>query len=119
MPGIYGPEPVHGWCYHFQKADLARQFEDWETVTRLGDEAFALNDYPNDPVERFVFIEGYAHAEDWEKAVELSIASYRVSKSYMGPLLCRLWDRIERETEVSAQQQDVIDEVRLEFECST
>jgi hypothetical protein len=98
MPAIYGPEPAHGWCYYFEKADLARQLGDWETVTRLGDEAFALNDYPNNPFERFVFIEGYAHIGDWDRALKLSRESFRVSKEYMGPLLCRLWERIEAET---------------------
>ncbi len=58
MPDAYGPEPAHGWCYYFEKAELARQFGDWETVTRLGDEASKLTDHPNNPVERFVFIEG-------------------------------------------------------------
>ncbi|RPI93108.1 MAG: hypothetical protein EHM40_10855 [Chloroflexi bacterium] len=98
MPAIYQPEPAHGWCYYFQKADLARQLGNWETVTRLGDEAFALSDYPNNPLERFVFIEGYAHTGKWERAVKLSRESYRVSKEYVGPLLCRLWGRIETET---------------------
>ncbi|MBK6791612.1 MAG: hypothetical protein IPG80_03540 [Anaerolineales bacterium] len=46
---------------------MARQKRDWETVTRLGDVAFALNDHPNDPLEWFVFIEGYAHKGDWKK----------------------------------------------------
>jgi CPA2 family monovalent cation:H+ antiporter-2 len=26
MPAIYDPEPAHGWCFYFEKADLARQF---------------------------------------------------------------------------------------------
>ena len=117
MPEIYGPEPTHGWCYYFQKADLARQMGDWETVTRLGDAAFALDDYPNDPIERFVFIEGYAHTADWEKAVELSLNSYKVSKNYVAPLLCKLWDRIERETESTLQQNVTLDKVRSKFEC--
>jgi len=98
MPSIYGPEPAHGWCYYFEKADLARQFGDWDTVTRLGDEAFALNDYPNNPLERFVFIEGYAHEGKWERAIELSNTSYTVSKDFVRPSLCRLWGRIEMET---------------------
>jgi len=100
MPAIFQPEPAHSqtWCYYFEKADLARQLGDWETVTRLGDEAFALNDYPNNPLERFVFIEGYAHTGDWEHAVKLSRESYRISKQYVRPLLCRLWQRIETET---------------------
>lgn len=117
MPDIYGSQPAHGWCYYFQKADLARQIKDWMTVTHLGDDAFALDDYPNDPVERFVFIEGYAHTGDWQKAVEYSNDSYRVSKNYVGPLLCKLWDRIERETTLSPEQKSTLVEVRAKFEC--
>ncbi|CAG1007928.1 hypothetical protein ANAEL_03601 [Anaerolineales bacterium] len=117
MPEIYYPEPGHGWCYYFQKADLARQMDDWETVTQLGDVAFALGDYPNDPIERFVFIEGYAHAADWEKAVELSLASYKVSRSYVAPPLCKLWERIERETESTPKQINALEKARSKFEC--
>jgi len=32
-PDIFGPEPEHTWCYYYEKADLARQLEDWEQVT--------------------------------------------------------------------------------------
>jgi hypothetical protein len=117
MPEVYGPEPAHGWCYYFQKADLARQMGDWQTVTQLGDAAFALDDYPNDPVERFVFIEGYAHTADWEKAVELSLASHKVSKNYVAPLLCKLWDRIERETESTPEQKAALNTAQSKFEC--
>jgi hypothetical protein len=117
MPEIYLPEPAHGWCYYFQKADLARQMGDWETVTQLGDAAFSLDDYPNDPIERFVFIEGYAHTTDWEKAVELSEDSYKVSKNYVAPLLCKLWDRIARETESTPDQRAALDKVQGKFEC--
>jgi hypothetical protein len=118
MPQVYQPEPAQGWCYYFEKADLARQLGDWKAVTQLGDVAFLLNDYPNDPVERFVFIEGYAHEGFWEKAVELSQASYKVSKNYVGPLLCKLWDRIDRETERTPEQKSALEDVRSRFKCS-
>src|SRR6266487_2801661 len=96
MPKVYGPEPEHGWCYYFEKADLARQFGDWEEVVKLVDEAFKLkNDSPNNPVERFVFIEGFAHTGAWDRALKFSKESYKVSNDYVGPLLCRLWERIE------------------------
>jgi hypothetical protein len=98
MPGIYDPEPEHGWCYYFEKADLARQFGKWEDVASLGNTALKLNDHPNNPVERFVFIEGYAHVGEWDRALRLSKESYQVSKDYVGPLLCQLWQRIEAET---------------------
>lgn len=127
MPPLYFPEPPHGWCYYFQKADLARQLGDWEEVARLGDAAFQLDDYPNDPIERFVFIEGYAHVGRWEDALEYSKVSYKVSKEYVGPLLCQLWKRIEAET-ASSQERDALSqskrseaiaEARQRFACST
>lgn len=98
MPAAYAPEPAHGWCYYFEKADLARQFGKWPEVVSLGEKAFKLSDHPNNPVERFVFIEGYAHTGDWDRAVKLSSEAYKVSKEYVGPLLCQLWQRIETET---------------------
>ncbi len=117
MPEIYNPEPAHTWCYFFEKADLARQLGDWKQVVELGDKAFRLDDYPNDPLERFVFIEGYAHTKDWKKAVELSQASHKVSKNYLDPLLCKLWGRIARETESTPEQKATLDEVKSRFEC--
>ena len=105
------------WCYYFNLAELARQKEDWDEVILLADSAFALNDTPNDPVERFVFIEAYSHKGDWEKAVKLSKASYKVSKNYVGPMLCKLWDRIEHETPNTLQQSEAIATIQTEFGC--
>jgi hypothetical protein len=118
MPAIYRPEPAHGWCYYFEKADLARQFGEWDSVTRLGDEAFALNDYPNNPLERFVFIEGYAHAGEWDRAIELSNVSYKVSKDFVGPSLCRLWERIETETTGGVDRSEAISKAKNLFACN-
>ena len=118
MPAIYGPEPEHGWCYYFEKADLARQVGDWDEVVKLGNAAFKLDDYPNSPLERFVFVEGYAHAGEWEKAIEYSKVSYKVSKDYVGPLLCQLWERIEAETAESPGRSETLAEVQSMFACS-
>lgn len=115
---LFAPEPAHGWCYYYERADLARQMGDWETVTRLGDEAFALNDYPNNPLERFVFIEGYAHAGEWDRALKFSRESYRVSKEFVGPPLCRLWERIEAETPGGGERSAAISEARNGFACN-
>jgi len=117
MPDVYGPEPAHGWCYYFQKADLARQMGDWGEVVRLGDVAFSLDDYPNNPVERFVFIDGYAHTGNWNRAINLSRESYRVSKDYVGPLLCQLWERIETETDQSPERSDALSEIQGMISC--
>jgi hypothetical protein len=116
-PSLYRGEMSQDWCYYFNQAELARQMKDWERVVELGEIALALDDTPNDPVERFVFIEGYAHAGEWKKAVELSKISYRVSRNFVGPLLCNLWDRIERETEHTADQISALKIARTDFGC--
>jgi hypothetical protein len=114
-------EPVHGWCYYFQKAELARQFGNWPKVAELGEIAFNLNDHPNDPVERFVFIEGYAQTGDWERAVRLSRETYRISKEYVGPPLCRLWERMETETtgRSSVERSEALSEVESMLACKS
>jgi hypothetical protein len=115
---LFGVEPAHGWCFYFEKADLARQFGHWDEVVELGDQAFKLYDSPNNPAERFVFIEGYAHAGDWARAVELSKVSYRVSKDFVGPLLCRLWERIETETADSPKKSEALSQFRDMIVCN-
>jgi len=117
MPDIYGSEPEHGWCYYFEKAELARQFGDWDEVAKLGNQAFKLNDFPNNPIERFVFIEGYAHMGNWDRALDLSKVSYKVSKDYVGPLLCQLWKRIETETTFSAERSAALDNIQKLTSC--
>ena len=97
MPEVYGPEPEHDFCYYFEKADLARQFKDWETVVTLAETALTL-EHPYNPAEQMVFIEGYAHVGEWAQAVELSEQAHEVSPELVGPMLCRLWKRIRAET---------------------
>jgi hypothetical protein len=118
MPEIYGPEPEHNWCYYFEQADLARQSGDWQQVAGLGDKAFQLDDYPNDPLERFVFVEGYAHVGQWGQALEYSQVSYKVSKEVVGPLVCRLWGRIDREVPASPEKDDFVTQAKTLFVCN-
>ena len=120
MPEVYAPEPVHAnaWCYYFEKADLARQFGDWQEVVSIADSAFKLDEHPHDPVERFVFIEGYAHVGDWQRAIELSQESHQVSENDVGPVLCVLWKRIEAETVESVERSGALSEVKSMFACN-
>jgi hypothetical protein len=55
---IFGAEPVHDWCYYYQKASLARQVGDWTEVGRLYDQTVALNLDATDKSELVPFIEG-------------------------------------------------------------
>ncbi len=94
---LFGPEPEHTtWCYYFEKADLARQFQDWEEVIRLGDEAQANGYHPNksgsnSPYEWLPFIEGYASLGQWDQAVKLTTAALQQDHQYAS-MLCDLWE---------------------------
>lgn len=69
---IFGREPVHGWCYYYQKASLARQKEDWQEVVRLGDEVRSKGLRPNHALEWMPFYQGYAYASQFETANEVA-----------------------------------------------
>lgn len=113
---IYGSEISRGWCYYYEKADLARQLGDWETVVALGDEAFSKGDYPNDPIERFPFIEGYAHTGNWARAQELSQEVSTITP-IARPMLCKLWERIERDAQPGEEGVEILQSVWQTMEC--
>lgn len=113
----FGKEPTHGWCYYFEKADLARQQQDWKQVAALGDQAFQLKDYPNDPSERMPFIEGYAHVGNWSRAKELTQESADIT-NLMRPMLCGLWQRIGRNTSASPDRDKTVKMVEDSLHCN-
>ncbi len=117
MPDVYGPEPEHDFCFYFEKADLARQFKDWDSVVKYGESALSLSDHPFEPAEQFVFIEGYAHVGEWERAVDLSVNSYEVSQDVVGRMLCRLWRRIGEETAPSLERSAALSKIESMFAC--
>lgn len=118
LPAIlYGEEPPYGWCYYFAQAELARQQGEWDQVAALGEQAFALGDYPNDPAERLVFIEGYAHTGAWERAEQLSAEVQGITPK-MEPVLCRLWTRIAAETPASPEKDAAVERIFSALSCT-
>ena len=116
-PGrLFDPEPAHGWCYYFEKADLARQQGSWQEVARLGDIAFHLDDHPNDASERLPFIEGYAHVGAWDKAEEQTRVSIQITP-LMKTMLCNAWGRIAEDTPATPEQQRTVGAMKGELGC--
>lgn len=68
MPSyVFGEEPERGWCYYYQKADLARQRGEWEQIPVLLQEALDKGYYPEDALEWMPFLQAYAVQGDVEK----------------------------------------------------
>ena len=65
---LFGHQSTETWCYYFEKADLSRQFGDYEEITRLGDAAINSNQFPRIPSEWLPFLEGYVWEANWERS---------------------------------------------------
>jgi hypothetical protein len=68
---IFGAEPVHGWCYHYQKASLARQNGDWAELSALTDSVLQQNLAPQYLVEWLPFLESLVHDGKIDQAEEI------------------------------------------------
>jgi hypothetical protein len=121
LPSILRPEPMHEWCYYYEKADLAAQVGDWLSVVDLGTQAQEKGYLPYLSMEHapeyLPFIEGYAHTGDWQKAQNLTSHATSQSAYSLSNALCLLWGRIEKATAYSAEQQAAIADVRKELSC--
>lgn len=118
---IFGPEPEHGWCYLYQKADLARQMGSWEEVAALGDEARAAGYHPkasasNTAVEWMPMIEGYARVGRWDDAEALSLSVFEKDKR-IDARLCNLWDHLVETTPASETRDLLVEVVRKSAKC--
>ena len=114
---IFGPEPEHTWCYYYEKADLARQDGDWQSIARLGNEAKAANLNPTDPVEWIPFIEGYAYTGQWEMVLALSKQIHAIDHD-LDPVMCAMWQGFAREYPSASSLTEVLPEVYDYLPCA-
>lgn len=92
---IFGDEPKHRWCYYYQKAELARQTENWEAIKTLAGESIRQGIVPDDPAEYLPFIEAYARTWMFDDAYELSLSTLQQAP-YLQPALCAVWQRVSQ-----------------------
>lgn len=87
---IFGPEPEHGWCYYYQKAELARDFDDWQAICSLWEQAKEKNLEANYGPDYAPFIESLARNQEWKAAAKLTIKAGKTTKESR-PFLCTFW----------------------------
>jgi len=110
---IFGPEPVHEWCYFFEKADLARQTKDWNTIIALYGQARQNGLGPAVGAEYIPFIEAYAQTGDWQKAKDLTIIAQKQTRG-LKKMLCANWSRL---SEIPSPDMKVVEEVGQSLSC--
>ena len=113
---VFGSEPRHTWCYYYEKADLASQQNDWQTIIALWKEAKDKGFHPGASLELIPFIQAEAMTGDWGSARELTNTA-DVLPPVEKSLLCSLWKDIETGTPSSGQREQVLLQVKQKLGC--
>ena len=109
--------PEQDWCYYYEKADLAYQYEEWEQVIQLWKTAKENDLQPQNGFEYLPFIEAYAHAGNWETAKSMTRTSQKTLQG-IDPLLCSIWSGLENSTPASAEKDAAIASVKEDLRCN-
>jgi hypothetical protein len=115
---IYGKQNTQTWCYYFQKADLARQYGQWDEIVRLWDEAQAAGERPDNGFEYIPFIEGLSHTGDWEQAKKMTKFANRISAG-LEPSLCSAMDRLRESAPASQEKDETVKSLKEDLDCSS
>lgn len=113
----FGIESTRSWCHYFEKADLARSQGDWQTVTTLYDQALELKLKPGDQSEWMVFMEGFAHSGDWERALALG-ARMMQNEPQLKEGVCQAWERILRQTNPDPAALEAVQTQQADIGCA-
>jgi hypothetical protein len=115
---IFGREPPHDWCYYYEKADLASQIQDWNTVAKLAKEAAQAGLGPHNGTELIPFIEGYAHLEQWQPAYQYTRDAMHMDGNRYYRFMCSLWQTLNGETPTSQDKETAVINLNRALSCS-
>ena len=112
---IVGEEPDHDWCYYFEKADLARQFGNWDEIIELGEKAQSAGKVARVPTEWLPFLEAYLRRG---LSMQVNDVIDRINKDNPGKYknsICYTLNRIYKEDSLN---RDLINLVMNENNCN-
>jgi hypothetical protein len=104
---IFGAEPEHGWCYFYQKADLARQRGEWEKIPALLNQALDEGQYPEDGLEWMPFLQASAVLGDVDKV--RSTVKLVIADKFLRLQVCEIMTDFEQKETLSDEVKSVIE----------
>lgn len=93
---VVGKELPHDWCFYFEKAELARQQEQYSEAVNLYTESQNLGFAPKTVTEWYPFIDSLGRTGDWseaEKLTKLAAIDNRISVNG----LCNIWGNFAKD----------------------
>ncbi len=113
---IFGRSKPKGWCYYFEKSELARQYHRWDEVVSLWEQAISAGEQPGNGFEYIPFIEAYGHQGDWEQVTTLTKAANKVTQGLESPL-CDSLDRLSLNTPATERRDLTISKLKANLSC--
>jgi hypothetical protein len=114
----FGTEPPHTWCYYFEKAELARQTNDWEEVIQNYEYATSAGYTALLPAENLVFIEALARRGNVERAEQLTDIVISQDRKLCKALVS-VWERaLEASPEINADILKTIETLKDFPDCN-
>ncbi len=113
---IYGKQDTQTWCYYFEKADLARQYGQWDEIARLWEESQTIGERADNGFEYIPFIEGYGHLGDWEYVKKQTKFADKITAG-LEPSLCTALDRLAITAPPSQERDDTIKSLKDDLKC--
>ena len=108
--------PEQDWCYYYEKADLAYQYEEWAEVLQLWKSARQSDLRPDNGFEYLPFIEAYAHADDWKTAESLTLSAQKIMRG-IDPLFCDTWSKLKGNTPESPEKDEAVATIQGVLHC--
>jgi len=103
----FGAEPAHGWCYFYQKADLARQRGEWDKIPVLLKQALNDGQYPEDGLEWMPFLQASAVVNDVDKV--RSTVKLVTTDKFLRLQVCEIMTDFEQKETLSDEVKAVIE----------
>ncbi len=116
-PDLFGDEIAHTWCYYFQKAELARQFHDWEQILELAEQVDQKRFEPQNRFEWRPFVDGYLHMERYRDAQALTMRAYQ-AQSKTADLFCNMWNDWQAQNPEDTELAEITLQLRAELDCT-
>jgi hypothetical protein len=108
---VFGAELEHGWCYSYQKADLARQYSRWDQVISISEQAIQEGYLAGtSPSEWIPLIEAYAAVGRLDDAFEITQKNLNKDPLYL-ERYCDLWEKIAALQGDSLEVRNKIDQL--------
>ena len=112
LPAILGMPPAESWCYYYEKADLARQLKQWESVLKIWEKAKPLANQANFDGELTPFVEALARTGSWQPAAGLTPISQKSR-----PIYCNLWQSLDQSAPQAAGKTQAVQDAMGRLRC--